>query len=113
MGGLVSAGRLQFTVRIAEVATGNPLLDPELHALIHRITDGTLDFTGQRDGEAFAGWARAGEISVPLSLRARASGADLLQITGSSTFADVHTPLPGLSHVPHLEVDIEGHLHLT
>lgn len=113
LAGVVSGSRLEFTVGIAEVVTGNPLLDPELHALIHRITDGTLVFTGHGDGEFFAGRASAGTITVPLSLRATPAGADLLHVTGSSTFSDVRTPLPGLGHIPHLEVDIEGRLHLV
>lgn len=110
---VVSRSRLEFTVGIAQVVTGNPLLDPELHALIHRITDGTLIFTGRGDGEVFTGQANAGTISVPLSLRATASATGPLHVAGSCAFSDVRTPLPGLGHIPHLEVNIDGHLHVT
>ncbi|MCU0297420.1 MAG: hypothetical protein MUF33_02730 [Candidatus Nanopelagicales bacterium] len=78
---------LEFTVRIDRVSTGNPLLDPELHALIHQLTSGTLTFSGTRDGDTF--------------------------VTGASRFSDVHVPLPALGHIHHLEVDIYGHLRLA
>lgn len=42
--GEVSESALNFTVRIDQVVTGNPLLDPELHALIREITRGILTY---------------------------------------------------------------------
>ncbi len=109
--GQMSETGLSFTVRIDEVNTGNPLLDPELHALIHEITAGTLRFDGQRSGEAYRGQASAGQITVPLDLSARVAD-EVAEISGSSTFSDVHVPLPGLGHIKHLQVDIDGRLHL-
>lgn len=110
--GTVSDTDLHFTVRIDQVDTGNPLLDPELHALIHELTSGELTFTGRRDGEVYSGQAQAGNIVVPLALSA-ADGAGMLQVEGNSSFSDVHVPLPGLGHIRHLEVDIDGRLHLA
>lgn len=109
--GTVSDSELTFTVRIDEVATGNPLLDPELHALIHRLTSGTLTFSGRRQGHSFRGQASAGDITIPLDLSADAGDA-AMEVVGSSTFHDLHVPLPGMGHIEHLEVDIDGHLFL-
>jgi hypothetical protein len=112
VGGTVSETMLEFTVRIDRVATGNPALDPELHALIRELTSGTLRFEGQRAGGGFDGRATAGNITVPLSLNATPSESGPLLVEGTSSFADVHVPLPGLGHIKHLRVDIDGHIHL-
>lgn len=110
--GQVSDDDLTFTVRIDEVNTGNPLLDPELHALIHELTSGTLTFNGRRDGDVYSGSATAGEISIPLDLSATIEQSEIV-VAGTSTFRDVHVPLPGLGHIKHLAVDIDGSLHLA
>lgn len=109
--GHMSDSHLTFTVRIDEVNTGNPLLDPEIHALIHEVTSGTLTFTGQRAGEVYSGSATAGQITVPLDLSTTIEESQVL-VAGTSTFQDVHVPLPGLGHIKHLSVDIDGSLHL-
>jgi len=118
---------LEFTVRIDQVTTGNPLLDPELHLLIGELTGGTLAFAGRQNGTAgsgtastgtarcellYSGTASAGDITVALSLLATPVGDRRLDLTGKSSFSDVRTPLPGLGYVEHLEVDIDGHLDL-
>ncbi len=110
--GEVSDTTLSFTVRIDQVATGNPLLDPELHALIREITRGTLTFSGTHNGQAYEGRATAGSIAVPLSLTAHGSPEGPLDVSGSSQFSDVHVPLPGLGHIKHLVVDVDGRLHI-
>lgn len=110
--GELSEDDLRFTVRIDQVRTGNPLLDPELHALVHALTAGRLLFAGRRAGEVFTGSAQAGDISVPLDLAVTGGGATR-RVSGTSTFRDVHIPLPGIGRLPYLEVDIEGHLHLA
>jgi hypothetical protein len=110
--GTVSDDHLSFTVRIDEVNTGNPLLDPELHALIHQITSGTLTYSGSRTSGGFAGQAQAGEITVPLHLSTSSADGGL-DVAGTSQFRDVHVPLPGMGHIRHLEVDIDGRLHLA
>ncbi len=112
MNGVLSEQELEFTVRIDRVETGNPLLDPELHALIHQITSGTLVFRGRRSGEGFSGSASAGNVTVPLDLRISDSGS-ALELAGRSQFSDVHVPLPGLGHIRHLEVDIDGQIRLA
>lgn len=109
--GEVSETRLEFTVQIDSIATGNPLLDPELQELIRQLTEGTLTFSGERTGEAYVGKAQAGTISVPLTLTATGDGP--LELNGTSHFDDLHLPLPGLGHIKHLEVDIDGRLHLA
>lgn len=113
VGGRLSDAELEFTVRLDKVATGNPLLDPELHALIHEITSGTLTFSGTRSGDTFIGHATAGNVEVPLELIQTRTPDGALEVAGTSRFSDVHVPLPGLGHIKHLEVDIEGHLHLA
>lgn len=110
--GEVSDTTLTFTVRIDQVETGNPLLDPELHALIREITRGTLTFSGQHNGGVYEGQASAGSITVPLSLSASATDGGPLEVSGSSQFSDVHVPLPGLGHIKHLVIDIDGRLHV-
>ena len=110
--GTITEEALSFTVRIDHVDTGNPLLDPELHALIHQLTTGVLTFTGQRAGDVFSGQAQAGEIVVPLDLSA-APDSGALRVEGTSRFQDIHVPLPGLGHIRHLQVDIDGTLHLS
>lgn len=109
--GHISDTHLTFTVRIDEVNTGNPLLDPELHALIHEVTSGTLTFTGQRTGEVYAGSATAGQITVPLELSTTIDESEVA-VAGNSTFQNVHLPLPGMGHIKHLSVDIDGSLYL-
>ena len=109
--GEVTDTDLTFTVSIEQVQTGNPLLDPELHALIHEISSGTLQFSGQRQGAVYSGKATAGDITVPLEL-ALTSEDEAVAISGTSTFSDLHVPLPGLGHIKHLQVDIDGRLHL-
>lgn len=110
--GVVSDSQLSFTVRIDAVNTGNPLLDPELHALIHQLTSGTLQFTGSRQGDLYTGTAQAGDIRIPLDLAADTQHT-VMDVRGTSTFSDVHVPLPGLGHIKHLQVDIDGRLHLA
>lgn len=109
--GEMTDSRLEFTVRIDQVSTGNPLLDPELQALIHQVTSGTLTFIGDLTGDVYDGHAQAGSIIVPLALSA--TGDAPVNLSGRSQFTDVRLPLPGLSHISHLEVDIDGHLHLA
>ena len=107
-----SPSDLSFTVRIDAVNTGNPLLDPELHALVHRVTSGQLDYTGRGDGPGFSGEATAGDIRVPLDLQTTDSDQGL-QIAGTTTFQNLRLPLPGMGHVRHLEVHITGHIVLS
>lgn len=109
--GTASDAELEFTVRIDRVATGNPLLDPELHALIHQLTSGTLTFQGERDGDVYAGQAQAGSIVVPLRLSA--TGQTTLELNGRSQFQDLQVPLPGMGHIKQLTVDIDGRIHLA
>ena len=111
--GQISDSHLDFTVRIDQVATGNPLLDPELHALIHQLTSGVLSFSGTRRGDTFSGHASAGNIEVPLDLVRGETPDGALIVTGKSQFTDVHVPLPGLGHIRHLEVEIDGSLRLA
>lgn len=110
--GHVSDSDLVFSVRIDHVDTGNPLLDPELHALIGQITDGILVFQGRKSGRGYAGTASAGAVTIPLELSVR-SAVDSLELAGQSRFSDINIPLPGLGHIKHLEVDINGRLHLA
>lgn len=107
---------LEFIVAIDQVSTGNPVLDPEVHALVHSGSDGRLTFTGT--GATLAevtGHASAGNVKVPLELSAASApgGDDLhLQVTGRTSFTDLHLPLPGMSHIHQIDVDIEGLLTL-
>jgi hypothetical protein len=110
--GTLSDTDIEFTVSIDHVDTGNPLLDPELHALIRQITSGTLVFRGRKSGDTFSGSASAGNITIPLDLKAGGEDAAAVDLQGRSRFSDVHVPLPGLGHIRHLEVDIDGRLHL-
>lgn len=110
--GQLTDSSLSFRVRIDEVSTGNPLVDPELHALIHELTSGTLTFDGQRNGQVYTGKASAGQITIPLDLSATLDEA-VVTLTGTSVFSDLHLPLPGMGHIKHLEVDIDGNLHLA
>lgn len=108
---------VQFDVAIDQVATGNPLLDPEVHALVRAQSDGRLRFQGRgSDFGALTGTASAGTISIPLELTAdqpqtSGDGADL-QINGQTSFSNIHVPLPGLGHIKHIEIDISGVLTL-
>lgn len=111
-GGHLSTRELAFSVRIDHVDTGNPLLDPELHALIRQITNGTLVFQGRRSGHGYTGTASAGAVTIPLELLAETVGSTL-ELTGQSHFSDVHVPLPGLGHIKALDVTIEGRLNLA
>lgn len=112
---------LTFGVAIGEVKTGNALLDPEVHALVHKGSDGILTFAGSgrvsSDEVHFEGTATAGNVRVPLELTGDVAGDSPrsrdLRISGTATFTDIHIPLPGFSHLDHVDVRIEGDLRLT
>ncbi len=112
---------LEFIVAIDQVRTGNPVLDPEVHALVNSTSDGRLTFSGT--GASLAevnGQASAGTITVPLEIvadretAAAADGGDGaadamdLQLRGRTTFTDIHLPLPGMGHIKHVDIDVEG-----
>lgn len=103
---------VEFVVAIDRVSTGNPLLDPEVHALVNSGSDGTLTFSGTgKDLAEVTGHATAGNVTVPLELSGTASAAaDAvdLQIDGRTQFTDIHLPLPGLGHIKHIDIDING-----
>jgi hypothetical protein len=103
---------LTFVVAINEVSTGNPLLDPEVHALVNSGSDGRLTFTGTGASLAeVTGHASAGNVTVPLELAARPQSGDPqlpLELTGKTTFRNIHLPLPGMGHISHVDIDIEG-----
>lgn len=103
---------LTFVVAINEVSTGNPLLDPEVHALVNSGSDGRLTFTGTGASLAeVAGHASAGNVTVPLELAAQPQSGDPhmpVELTGKATFRDIHLPLPGMGHISHVDIDIEG-----
>ncbi len=110
---------LTFQVGINEVTTGNPLLDPEVHALVAKGSDGVLTFTGtgtvNGDDIAFAGIAKAGNVEVSLQLTGLVAGENAdrdVSISGTATFSDIQLPLPGLSNVNHIDVYIVGELKL-
>ena len=115
---------LEFIVAIDKVRTGNPVLDPEVHALVNSTSDGRLTFSGSGASLAeVSSQASAGTITVPLELVADrdddpsdGSGADGvvagdaldLQLRGRTTFTDIHLPLPGMGHIKHVDIDVEG-----
>ena len=105
--------RLEFTVGIDRVDTGNPLLNPELHALVRALTEGTLEYRGARDGRRFTGHASAGDIVVPLDLHTQDPSAPDLDLVGRSEFRDIDVPVSWIGHLGHLAVDIDGTLHLA
>ncbi len=107
---------LTFVVAIDQVSTGNPLLDPEVHALVNSGSDGKLTFTGSGASLAeVTGHASAGNVTVPLELAARPQRDDgemPLELSGKTTFRDIHVPLPGMGHISHIDIDIKGLLTL-
>jgi hypothetical protein len=108
--------RLLLLVGISEVTTGNKLLDPEVHALINRGSDGVLSFDGEGtvtdDAVEFVGRAWAGNVEVPLTLSGTSDGEhdDERDVTlgGTATFHDIHLPIPGLTHVNSVDIHFEG-----
>lgn len=107
---------LTFVVAIDQVSTGNPLLDPEVHALVNSGSDGKLTFTGSGASLAeVTGHASAGNVTVPLELAARPQREDgemPLELSGKTTFRDIHVPLPGMGRIRHIDIDIKGLLKL-
>ncbi len=112
---------LLLLVGISEVTTGNMLLDPEVHALVNRGSDGVLSFKGKGtvtdDHVEFAGHAWAGNVKVPLTLTGTSTG-ELeherdVTIGGTATFKDIHLPIPGFTHVNSIDVHFEGLVKLT
>lgn len=103
---------LEFIVAIDQVSTGNPMLDPEVHALVHSGSDGRLTFAGTGASlETVTGHASAGNITVPLELVADPEGGDepmTLKLTGKTSFQNIHVPLPGMGHIHHVDIDIDG-----
>lgn len=109
---------LRMDVNIAKVSTGNPLLDPEVHALVMKSSDGSLVFEGHGADlvQGISGEAAAGNVTVPLTLTggSQLDGDDLeLPLLGTAVFRDLHLPLPGLGHVKELRINIEGLLRLA
>lgn len=115
-----SRAKLMFRVGISEVKTGNRLLDPEVHALVGRGSDGVLTFEGtgsvNDDEVRFDGRAWAGDVEVPLTLVGQPEGdeghARDVKIAGTATFDDIHIPLPGFSSIRSVDVEIDGLLKL-
>lgn len=107
---------LEFVVAIDKVRTGNPVLDPEVHALVRSGSDGMLTFAGTGEAlDGVEGHATAGNIKVPLQLQAdgRPDADSLdLDVRGQTTFEDIHLPLPGMGHIKKIDVDISGLLTL-
>lgn len=112
---------LTFEVAISEVKTGNLLLDPEVHALVHKGSDGVLTFAGKGavtgDAIRFEGTARAGDVEVPLTITGEAAENDAtgrdVTISGTATFDDIHIPIPGFTHLQQISIYITGDLRLT
>jgi hypothetical protein len=107
---------MTFVVAIDQVNTGNPLLDPEVHALVRSGSDGKLTFSGAGSAlQELNGRASAGNITVPLELSATPGDAhqEGWHISGQTSFQDIRLPLPGLGHIKHIDVDITGLLSLV
>jgi len=105
---------LMLTLNIAEVRVGNPLMQAAARALVGSGESATLTFDayGQDDDAMhFAGTARAGDVEVPMEVTAAVDeqgDAVTITLTGWARFTDVKIPLPGMSRVNTIEVDVSA-----
>lgn len=112
---------LTVLLKIDELSAGNRLLDSQARSLVKSGSDGILTFVGEGDednAEAFSGTAKAGDVEVPMTvlLGAALDTTDEyreVKLSGQATFNDVHIPLPGLSNIKSIDVQLEGVLRLA
>lgn len=114
--------QLQVKMDINQINTGYPILDPQFKKLIASGSDGILVFDGkgeQGDIEtSFTGKAQAGDVVVDMAITGTPSGesgsdSQILDVTGTATFTDVHIPIPGFSKLNTIDINVEGQLTLT
>lgn len=113
-----SQAELEFQVDINATHTRHPALDPEIHMIVMRESNGLLSYRGvsQLDGNRFrfAGHARAGKSAVPLVLVTRAcevnEPAFEMAITGTVTFSHLNLSVLRLPRITGLQVQIVGTL---
>lgn len=115
--------RLTVDVLISQVRTGERFIDPELHALIMRTSDGVLHFQGAGTADEFTGSSAAGTVTLPMSLAlteleakgesasAESTGSGFLSsVQGVVHVDDMHVPLPGFDRVRSATVTITGQI---
>lgn len=115
-----SSGRrsLRIEVLISRVRTDEHFIDPELHELIMKTSDGVLVFEGDGIGSEFQGNSSAGTIVLPMSLSlalgsGNAAGVLPTSVDGRVDISDMHVPLPGFSRFRSASVTITGQVSFT
>ena len=108
-----------LTLNIAEVRVGNPLMQAAARALVGSGENSTLTFDAygaDDDAMRFVGTARAGDVEVPMEVTTAVDeqgDAVTITITGWARFTDVKIPLPGMSRVNTIEVDVSATIPFT
>ncbi len=107
-----SSSDLEIVLDLGQVRTGNPIIQSAMRSLVGTGQDSHLVF--QAAGAAddllrFEGQAQAGDVVVPMEVTAVITGSApklKVELTGWARFTDVHLPLPGMSRVDSIEVDV-------
>lgn len=109
-----SGSELQLTLNIAEVRVTNPLMQAAARALVGSGDNATLVFDAvgaDDDPLRFLGTARAGDVEVPMEVSASLGETQSplpITLTGWARFTDVKIPLPGMSRVNTIEVEVSA-----
>ena len=116
---LAGAGsRLRLMLDLARVRVGNPLMQAAARALVGTEENSRLTFDARSDPVdhlRFSGRAQAGDVIVPMDVAASVEGGTAplaLTLVGWARFTDVHIPLPGMSRVNTIELDVSATLTL-
>jgi len=109
-----AASELWLRLDLARVRVGNPLMQAAARALVGTDENSRLSFHAHSDPDnplRFSGQARAGDVVVPMEVTASVEGSTAplaLTLVGWARFTDVHIPLPGMSRVNTVEVDVSA-----
>jgi hypothetical protein len=110
------SSELILELDLAQVRAGNSLMQGAVRSLVGSGDNSNLRFDAKGAADdlmRFTGTAQAGDVIVPMEVNAAlAALTETLPVTltGWARFTDVHIPLPGMSRVNTLEVDVNSSL---
>lgn len=116
-------GEAHFSLRmdLAQLRTGNFLLQAAARSLVSRHDAGLLAYEGRgaagEGGWQLTGHATAGDVDLVLDLRVTAIGpaADPMreiELVGTANVGTVHLPLPGMGTIEDFSFDVDARLAL-
>ena len=114
--------RLTLRMDLAELRTGNFLLQAAARSLVTRHDAGLLSFDGHgpstETGWALSGHATAGDVDLVLDLAVTAVGGQdqpmsEIELVGGANVGTVNIPLPGIGRIDDFSFDVDARLSLV